>query len=103
LKKSQLDTNNITNKYNKAHSNWTLSWAKKVLKLYKAMTYFEKMKHLEPNMSKAYKEFAKILYNEVKEGGSNSIERSANNTSAGLMDGISINSQGFQFSDEHSI
>jgi DNA-binding protein YbaB len=59
------------------------------------MTYFEKMKHLEPNMSKAFKEFAKMLYNEVKEGGSVSIERSANNTSAGLIDGISIVSHGF--------
>jgi hypothetical protein len=66
------------------------------------MTYFEKMKHLDPNMSKAFKEFAKILYNEVKDG-SNSIERSANNTSAGLIDGISIVSHGFQFSDDHSI
>ena len=60
------------------------------------MTYFEKMKHMEPYMSKSFKEFSKLLYNEVKEaGGSVSVERSINNTSVGLIDGISIVSHGF--------
>ena len=68
------------------------------------MTYFEKMKHLEPHMSKSFKEFAKLLYNQVKEsGGDVSIERSVNNTSVGLIDGISLVSHGFQFSDDHSL
>ena len=40
----------------------SLSWAKKILKLYKAMSYYEKQKHLEPMMSKSFKEFAKLLF-----------------------------------------
>ena len=41
-------------------------------------------------MSKAFKEFARLLYNEVKEGVANSLERSVGNSSVGLFDGISM-------------
>ena len=43
-------------------NTWSTSWAKKILKLYKALTYFEKQKNSEPLMSKAFKEFAKQLH-----------------------------------------
>lgn len=77
---------------------YTLSWAKKVLKLYKAMTYFEKQKHMEPFFSKAFKEFAKIIYPEVKTGVADQLEKSVGETSLGMFDGLSMISQ-FKFSD----
>ena len=56
---------------------WSISWAKKILKLYKALTHFEKQKQVEPLYSKAFKEFAKLIYKEVAaDTGSNSIDKS---------------------------
>lgn len=79
---------------------WTISWAKKILKLYKAMTYFEKQKHLEPLMSKSFKEFARQLYKQVAEN--NSAERSVVESSVGFFDGISMRSQ-LKFSEDGSM
>lgn len=50
-------------------------------------------------MSKAFKEFARLLYNEVKEGVANQLEKSVGGSSVGLFDGISMMSQ-FKFSDD---
>ena len=38
------------------------NFAKKLLKIYKAMTYLEKSKHMEPNMSGAIHALCKFLY-----------------------------------------
>lgn len=45
-----------------------IKFPKKMLKLYKALNYMEKHKHLEPNMSVAIHHLAKNLYYEFKEG-----------------------------------
>ena len=55
-----------------------LKFSKKMLKLYKAMNYMEKNKHLEPNMSVAIHHLAKHLYYEYKEGSANITHMSSN-------------------------
>jgi len=72
-----------------------------MLKLYKAMTYLERVKHMEPMMSKAFRELAKHLYHDLKEG-SRSLERSAQQSSGGYVDGLSMMSQ-FKLSDDLSL
>ena len=67
--------------------------SKKLLKIFKALTYMEKMKHLEPNMSNAFFTLGKALYYEHKN------ERSASQDSQGFIEGVS----GMRCSDDLSV
>jgi len=63
---------------------------KKVLKIFKAMCFLEKSKHLEPNMSGAIKFLAKALYYEYKEQNRGSIgEGLSANCSNGFIEALS--------------
>ena len=54
-----------------------VKFSKKLCKMYKAMTYMEKMKHLDPHMSLAIKGLVKPLFNELKEMyGNRSLDKS---------------------------
>ena len=64
-------------------------WSKKMLKIYKAMTYLEKGKHMEPMMSKAFRDLAKVLYHDLRDGNL-SLEKSIEQSSSGFLDGLSL-------------
>jgi hypothetical protein len=75
----------------------------KVLKLYKALHNFEKMKHLEPNMTGAFHTLAKMMYYEIKKdslGSAIGSGRQQSLDSNGFLEGLSASN--FRVSDELS-
>ena len=44
-----------------------MSFSKKLCKMYRAMSYMDKLKHQEPNMSLAIRDLVKPLFVELKE------------------------------------
>lgn len=71
----------------------------KVLKLFKALHNFEKLKHLEPNMTGAFHTLAKTLYYEIKKDSTGSV-RQHSLDSNGFIDGLSAGD--FKISDNLS-
>ena len=63
---------------------WSVSWAKKILKIFKTLYYLDKQKVTEPHMSKALKTFSKSLLQDVRE------ISSSQGPGSSMLDGISM-------------
>ena len=68
--------------------------------MYKAMTFMERSKHMDPHMSLAIKGLVKSMYSELKDlYGNKSLDKSLQ-SSTGFIDGLSLSQ--FKISDDLS-